>query len=116
MLAELLFIWLAFGLSFWLVFPPDAGYLAQVIGAFSLSWLAGYVAFFAPGGIGVREVLLALLLGAFFKGGEVAIYASIHRLLWVLAEVFLGGTSALVFGLPEISDENSTDANFIIRS
>ena len=65
MLAELIFIWLAFGLSFWLVFPPDAGYLAQVVGAFSLSWLAGYVAFFAPGGIGVREVLLAVLLGAF---------------------------------------------------
>ena len=110
MLAELLFIWLAFGLSFWLVFPPDAGYLAQVIGAFSLSWLAGYVAFFAPGGIGVREVLLAMLLGAFFKSGEVAIYASIHRLLWVLAEVLLGGTSALVFGLPEVSEENTTDA------
>ena len=109
-LAELIFIWMAFGLSFWLVFPPDAGFLAQVIGAFSLSWLAGYVAFFAPAGIGVREVLLALLLGAFFKSGEVAIYASIHRLLWVLAEVFLGATSALVFGLPEVSDENSADA------
>lgn len=110
MLVELLFIWMAFGLSFWLVFPPDAGYLAQVIGAFSLSWLAGYVAFFAPGGIGVREVLLAVLLGAFFQGGEVAIYASIHRLLWVLAEVLLGGMSALVFGLPEIADENAANA------
>ena len=111
MLAELLFIWMAFGLSFWLVFPPDAGYLAQVVGAFSLSWLAGYIAFFAPGGIGVREVLLAVLLGAFFAGGEVAIYASIHRLLWVLAEVFLGGMSALIFGLPEVPDENPSDAN-----
>ncbi len=110
-LAELLFIWMAFGLSFWLVFPPEAGYLAQVVGAFSLSWLAGYVAFFAPGGIGVREVLLAILLGAFFAGGEVAIYASIHRLLWVLAEVLLGGASALIFGLPEAPDENPSDAN-----
>jgi len=110
MLAELIFIWMVFGLSFWLVFPPDAGYLAQVVGAFSLSWLAGYVAFFAPGGIGVREVLLALLLGAFFKSGEVAIYASIHRLLWVLAEVFLGGLSAMIFGLPEIPDEKAPEA------
>jgi len=110
-LAELLFIWIVFGLSFWLVFPPHTGYLAQVTGAFSLSWLAGYVAFFAPGGIGVREVLLAVLLGAFFKSGEVAIYASIHRLLWLLAEVFLGGLSALIFGLPEVSEENSSDAN-----
>jgi hypothetical protein len=83
--------------------------LAQVTGAFSLSWLAGYVAVFAPGGIGVREVLLAVLLGAFFKSGEVAIYASIHRLLWVLAEVFLGGLSALIFGLPAGTEEPSGD-------
>jgi hypothetical protein len=111
MLAELVFIWLVFGLSFWLVFPPNGGYLAQVTGAFSLSWLAGYVAVFAPGGIGIREVLLAVLLGAFFKSGKVAIYASIHRLLWVLAEVFLGGLSALIFGLPAGAEEPSGDKN-----
>ncbi len=116
MLAELVFIWLVFGFSFWLVFPPNGGYLAQVIGAFSLSWLAGYVAIFAPGGIGVREVLLAVLLGTFFKSEEVAIYASIHRLLWVLAEVFLGGTSALIFGLPELSEGEFDRCEFIIWS
>jgi uncharacterized membrane protein YbhN (UPF0104 family) len=102
---------LVFGLSFWLVFPPNGGYLAQVTGAFSLSWLAGYIAFFAPGGIGVREVLLAILLGAFFKGEEVAIYASIHRLMWVLAEVLLGGLSALIFGLPVGAEEPAGDKN-----
>ncbi len=107
-LAELVFIWLAFGLSFWLVFPPNSGFFAPVMGAFSLSWLAGYVAVFAPGGIGVREVLLAVLLGAFFKSAAVAIYAAIHRLLWVLAEVFLGGLSALLFGLPVTAEDPSS--------
>ena len=102
--AELFFIWLIFGLSFWLVFPPNGGYFYQVAGAFSLSWLAGYVAIFAPGGLGVRELLLAVILGSFFTSEEVAIYATVHRLLWVLAEVFLGGISALVFGIPVGSD------------
>lgn len=107
-LAEMVFIWVVFGLSFWLVFPPNGGYFLQVMGAFSLSWLAGYVAFFAPGGIGIREMLLAVLLGAFFKSTEVTIYAAIHRLLWVLAEVFLGGLSALLFGVPVSADEPSS--------
>ena len=99
-LVEQIFIWLIFGLSFWLVFPAQGGYLPQIIGAFSLSWVAGYVAIFAPGGIGIREFLLTIFLGAFFKSGDVAIYATVHRLIWVLAEVFLGGISWLVIGLP----------------
>ena len=106
-LVFLVFIWLIYGLSFWLIFPPNGGHLLQVVGAFSLSWLLGYVTVFAPGGIGVREVLLTVLLGAFFKSGEVAIYAAIHRLLWILAEVLLGGLSALIFGLPVSADEKS---------
>jgi hypothetical protein len=99
-IAELAAIWLLFGVSYWLVFPAGSGFLTQITGAFSLGWLAGYAAFFAPGGIGVRELLLAVLLSAFFSPGEVAIYATVHRLLWVLAEILLGAGSALVFGMP----------------
>lgn len=93
-------IWIAFGLSYWLVFPPRGGFFLQITGAFSLSWLAGYAAIFAPGGIGIRELMLTAILGAFFSSSEVAIYATVHRLLWVLAEILLGGGSALIFGLP----------------
>jgi uncharacterized membrane protein YbhN (UPF0104 family) len=108
-LAEMIFIWLVFGLSFWLIFPANSGHFPQALGAFSLSWLAGYVAIFAPGGIGIRELLLTVLLGAFFKSSEVAIYAAIHRLLWVFAELFLGGLSAMLFGLPVGSNELSNN-------
>lgn len=93
-------LWFAFGISYWLVFPPTGGFLVQIIGAFSVSWLAGYAAIFAPGGIGIRELVLTGILSAFFTGSEVAIYATVHRLLWVLAEIVLGGGCALVFGLP----------------
>lgn len=105
MVILLVTIWLAFGISYWLVFPPKGGYLPQITGAFSLSWLAGYAAIFAPGGIGVRELVLTVILSAFFTGSEVALYATVHRLLWVLAEIVLGGGSALLFGLPGSSQD-----------
>jgi len=98
-------IWFSFGVSFWLVFLLQSGFLVAITGAFSLSWVAGYVAFFAPGGIGVREYLLTLLLASFFSSSEVAIYATIHRLIWVLEEILLGAGTALIFGVPLTSGE-----------
>lgn len=100
-------IWFSFGVSFWLVFPLQSGFLVAITGAFSLSWVAGYVAFFAPGGIGVREYLLTLLLVSFFSSSEVAIYATIHRLIWVLEEILLGAGTALIFGVPLTSAEEA---------
>ena len=94
--------WLFFGISLWLVFPAGSGsdFLLSAVSAFCVSWLAGYAVFFAPGGIGVREAALAFLLSAFFPAETVAIFAAIHRLLWVLIELLLGAGAALVFGIP----------------
>jgi len=104
-MVELAAIWLLFGVSYWLIFPVGSGFLPQISGAFSLGWLAGYAAFFAPGGIGVRELLLTILLSAFFSADEVALYATVHRLLWVLAEILLGAGSVLIFGMPGKSSQ-----------
>ena len=108
-LVEQLATWILFGISYWLVFPPQSGYLMQIIGAFSLSWVAGYVAFFAPGGIGIREFLLAVILGGFFVSHEVATYATIHRLIWVFIEIILGAFSAVFIGLPKGVKKPSPD-------
>ena len=110
-LVEQIAAWLLFGLSYSLVFPPQGGFLLPIIGAFSLSWVAGYVAFFAPGGIGIREFLLTILLGAFFASQEIAIYATIHRLIWVLIEILLGALSATLIGLPEMEKKPETESH-----
>jgi uncharacterized membrane protein YbhN (UPF0104 family) len=56
------------GLAIWLLvaqpsaldIPPDA--LLLVVGAYCLAWCAGFLAFWAPGGIGVREVVFVATL------------------------------------------------------
>lgn len=106
---EMFVIWVSFGISFWLVFPLQNGFMLAITGAFSLSWVAGYVAFFAPGGIGIREYLLTLMLASYFSSGEIAIYATIHRLIWILIEILLGAGSALLFGIPMHETEESKD-------
>ena len=109
LIAQMLIIWISFGISFWLVFPLENGFLPAIAGAFSLSWVAGYVAFFAPGGIGVREYLLTIILSSFFSDNEVAIYATIHRLIWVVVEILLGAGCALLFGIPVSENNDNSD-------
>ncbi|MDK2982135.1 MAG: glycosyltransferase 2 family protein [Chloroflexota bacterium] len=106
LMLEVLVIWVSFGISFWLVFPLQSGFQMAITGAFSISWVAGYVAFFAPGGIGIREYLLTVILAAYFSSSEVATYATIHRLIWVVVEILLGAGSSLLFGIP-IADEKT---------
>jgi hypothetical protein len=99
---EQLLIWFLFGCSFWLVYPqnPSLDFLLQAIGAFALSWALGYVVFFAPGGIGIREASMTLLFSSFFLPQTTAIFAAVHRMLWVLTEIFLALLCMAVFGLP----------------
>jgi len=103
--AEQVLVWISFGLSLWMVFPQSSVFFPHILGAFSISWVAGYAAVFAPGGIGIRELLLTMLLGSFFSSQEVAAYATVHRLLWVVVEVGLGACTALLFGIPTGEDK-----------
>jgi len=103
--AEQVLVWISFGLSLWMVFPQSSVFFPHILGAFSISWVAGYAAVFAPGGIGIRELLLTMLLGSFFSSQEVAAYATVHRLLWVVVEVVLGACTALLFGIPTGEDK-----------
>lgn len=80
--------WIAHGLVFqffctafvpipWSRFP-------SITGAFCLSYVAGLVAIFAPGGIGVREELLSNTLGTVLPGAPTHVLAVASR-LWMMA-------------------------------
>ncbi len=62
-----------------------------ITGFFAFAWLIGFLSFLTPGGLGVREGALAVLLSAFYPQ-EIAIAISlISRVAWILAEVVMAG-------------------------
>jgi len=83
--------WITYGVSFWLLARglglPDTLTLARAAGAFALGYILGLLALFAPGGVGVREVvLIGLLTPAIGAGGAVALSVA-SRVLLTLTEV-----------------------------
>lgn len=96
--AAALLLWLrGFGLK-------DIGYLACLAGV-PLSWLAGYLAFFVPGGIGVREAALVAILAGSGDTGPLLLAVGGHRILLSLGELLFGllsfGTFRRVSGSAE---------------
>ena len=110
-IVEQIGLWLTCGISLWLVFPHEfASMFFQVIGAFSISWLAGFVIFFASGGIGVRELMLTVFLSALVPTEQILIYATIHRLLWIIADFALGLGSSAYLKLDSTNAAGQMDA------
>ncbi len=58
----------------------------SAIGVFTLSWLGGFVAFGAPGGIGVREALITALLSGLVGASPAAALAVVLRLACVTGD------------------------------
>jgi glycosyltransferase 2 family protein len=83
--------WLGYGLSLWLLAQgllPGAGLgLRLAIAVFAASYLAGFLALFVPGGIGVREGLFILLLQGPLGVGAATSLAIASRLLLTVAEL-----------------------------
>lgn len=88
-------VWLLLGGSLWLcarglVIVP-AHDLAMYMGVFAVAWLAGLVAIYAPGGIGVREAVLVALLSNRIGTADAFVVAVASRLILVLVDLTLAG-------------------------
>ncbi|HEX9394652.1 MAG TPA: lysylphosphatidylglycerol synthase domain-containing protein [Gemmatimonadales bacterium] len=83
--------WVAHGTAFWLLARglglPGTLPIATALGVFALGYVLGLLALFAPGGVGVREVvLIGLLTPALGAGGAVALSVA-SRIVLTLTEV-----------------------------
>ena len=83
--------WVTYGVAFWLLARglglPGALPVARAAGVFALGYILGLLALFAPGGVGVREVvLIGLLTPALGGGGAVALSVA-SRILLTVTEV-----------------------------
>jgi len=69
-----------------------------ILAAMSLSWLIGYFAVLSPGGLGVREGFMLLMLNGVVNTATALIFPVISRLMYLLAEGLLG-IAAMMFGI-----------------
>ena len=99
LLATLLYtvMWLLMGVSFYALLVAtdphlDLALLKAAISVFSLSWLAGFPTPISPGGIGVREGAIMLLLSSIVVGPQATMVALLSRVVWLVVElVFFAG-------------------------
>ena len=98
-----LVVWAMYGVAFWTtgraLFAIPASDIPRYIGVFALAWLAGLVAFFAPGGIGVREAVIAALLTGRLGQADAIVLAATSRVVLSAIDVAAGAAS---FGLPAL--------------
>jgi uncharacterized membrane protein YbhN (UPF0104 family) len=95
--------WLAYGVAFWLLARGLLGEgtlsLGAATGVFAAGYIVGLLALFAPGGVGVRElVFVAMLTPLMGSGGAVALSVA-SRLLLTVTESG-AALAALVLGRP----------------
>jgi uncharacterized membrane protein YbhN (UPF0104 family) len=91
---------LAFGLFAMAVTPTAPGRLVTLAQAFIASYLIGYLALIVPGGIGVREGVITILLAPILGPGPAAGLALLSR-LWVTVTELIALVPALVLARRE---------------
>jgi len=83
--------WLAYGLALWLLargLLPAVGLdVPTAVAVFTASYLAGFLALIAPGGIGVREGLFILMLQAPLGIAAATVLALASRVLLTITEL-----------------------------
>lgn len=99
--------WIVYGIAFTLfvasLAPVPVTAVVPLIAVNALSFTAGYIAVLAPGGIGVRESAMTLLLSPLLPAGVAAILAVGARLWSIAAELLLAAAGALAPGRAEPS-------------
>ncbi len=83
--------WIIYGIGFFLLinsfYSVSCSKFIALTGVFAISWNLGFIALFAPAGLGIREGILTLLLSLYFPK-PIAIIISLLSRLWItVAEI-----------------------------
>lgn len=86
-------IYVVNGFALWIIasglMPVDSGDVLVLAGAYSLSWAVGFLLPGAPGGLGVREAALALLLTGSFPPDQIFALSILSRISTVAADMLI---------------------------
>jgi glycosyltransferase 2 family protein len=95
-------LWLAYGVAFFLFLSAfvalPLSLLPAVTAIHALAFLVGYIAFFAPAGLGFKDAALTLLLAGLLPSSVAASLAVLAR-LWSIAGELLPAVALLPAGL-----------------
>ncbi|MEO0184508.1 MAG: lysylphosphatidylglycerol synthase domain-containing protein [candidate division WOR-3 bacterium] len=79
-------LWIAQIIGFYFlinsIYPVPITKIFHLAGAYTLSWMSGFIVIFAPGGLGVREGMMSLLLSSFIPS-PLAIAISFLSRVWI---------------------------------
>ena len=105
-------LWLCQGLAFFLfvrslapVRWADTGVLTA---GFAFAWIVGFLSFLTPGGLGIREGLLGVLLANYLPASQATLVALLCRLWMLAAEMVLAGTAFLFHRKRETQCQETT--------
>jgi len=90
----LLVSWVLLGSAFWVTFLPFTEappHWLYFIGLYCLAYLAGFLAPFAPAGLGVREAVLVAGTGAILGADLAILLAAVNRVIYLFVESVWAG-------------------------
>ena len=93
-------LWCCQGLAFFLFVKSFAFVQWKDVGVFSacyaFAWIVGFLSYLTPGGLGVREGLLGLLLANYMPTSQATLIALLYRVWMLSVEIVLAGSAFLL--------------------
>lgn len=114
-----LLLWMCQGLAFFLfinsLFPVPFSQLYPISGAYTLAWLIGFLSIVTPGGLGVREGILTLLLSSYMPAAQAMLCVLLYR-VWTISAETIWACTAFFLNRRAISPEIPHSATSRCRS
>lgn len=90
-------LWLCLGSAFFLFVQSFVSvpwrFAGMLLACYAFAWLCGFLSFLTPGGLGVREGLLGLLLSTYMPAPQATLVALLCRVWMLSAELILAGVA-----------------------
>ncbi|MEA1997432.1 MAG: lysylphosphatidylglycerol synthase transmembrane domain-containing protein [Gemmatimonadota bacterium] len=103
-------VWLAYGICFYFfirsVLPVGALSVSAAVGVYAVGYIVGFLAFFTPGGLGVRELMFTGLLVSTLGELGATVVALGSRIWLSLAELVPVAVMLGAYGLPVQPKDN----------
>lgn len=91
-------------LKLFLNYRFDLYSFSNVVGAFNLAWLIGFIIPGSPGGIGVRESMMTIIAGELLNNDIIVISMVIYRFVNILADIVSYLIAVFVTKIKSIND------------